>query len=696
MLGLVAIFVVAFLTRLTITHQLEGLPMWDNPQMDARENLDWARSIASGEFQWPSPPTHGPGYPYFLAGLLALSPDSLAAVRALQAALGSLTAVIVAILGARLASRQAGLAAGFLLALYGPLAFADVALWEEVLILFLLTSSLWILVAHPTLIGGSTAGLLLGLATISRPTMLLFVACAATVLLALGMGRNRWLSAGALLVVSGLVIAPAVAASSRAAGHFVFIRTYGAINFWLGNDPASGGVQNARPNGPWDELVAEPYRNGVAPGGEERYFTRKTVARAAADPLGLAQVLASKAVTLLQAEEPRDNHSLSFFRERSFLLKILPGFGFLLALAVAGVAFRTGARPFFGMPFAYLGCALLPALVALVGLRYRMPAVPLLALVAGAGAASLLDHLRSGDFRALLLPGLTATAFWGFSHSRTHPPSHVFTEEQVLCGNALLEAGRTREATEWFQRAARTDPQAALPQEFLGVVRLREGRPAQARGFLRTSLTLDPRSRSANYYLGLASKSLGDEEGALQAFRKGLDISPRFFPAWLEVGRILLRKGDSAGAAKAFAEAGKTCAPVPEQLLDVAEGLRAAGQPAMGVALARRATRLSPSDAGAWLVLGSIAAESGDISSLRDAVEKASTLVDSSHPPLVLLSAKRQELEGNSAGAFETLKQLVKTNPTSKIAERALLDLARNLGREAEAEAILTGAPVLR
>jgi hypothetical protein len=83
---LAAVFLTAFLVRLAVAQELAPLALWTTPQLDARENLVWATSLAAGNDRWPSPPTHGPTYPYFLAGLLRLLGGSLPAVRAVQTA----------------------------------------------------------------------------------------------------------------------------------------------------------------------------------------------------------------------------------------------------------------------------------------------------------------------------------------------------------------------------------------------------------------------------------------------------------------------------------------------------------------------------------------------------------------------------------------------------------------------------------
>ena len=378
--------------------------------------------------------------------------------RLAQAALAGGTAVLLALAGTRLFGRRAGIAAGLLLALSGPVAFVDVALWEEVLLLFLATAALAVLARSPSLGAAALAGVFLGLASGSRPTMLLF-ALAAAGAIAFDRSRPRRLAAaGVLLLAAAATLAPVVVAASRASGRFLFVRSYGAINLFLGNDPASGGVQSARPNGAWDRVVSAPYRDGKTPREEEGWFLTKTLARAAADPAGLARVVLSKAVWLTQAEEPRDNHSFAFFRERSTLLRLLPGFGLMAALGAVGLFHAFRDRIPVAFPLAFLAAGALPVLVALMGLRYRIPAIPAAALLAGLGAAHLFETVETRGLRAAAPAALAAALVLGASHLRTHRPSHDFAEELSLEGNSLAELGRTAEAEGAFHESRPRGP----------------------------------------------------------------------------------------------------------------------------------------------------------------------------------------------------------------------------------------------
>ncbi|HEY3350381.1 MAG TPA: tetratricopeptide repeat protein [Thermoanaerobaculia bacterium] len=577
LLPFIGIFFLALVVRLAVSSSLSSLGLWQNPQFDAHENLVWAQAIAAGDFTWPSPPTHGPAYPFFLALLLKVF-GSMNAARIAQAALASVTCVLVAKTGEILFERSAGIAAGLLLAVSGPLSLVDTSFWEESFVGCLLSSALLLLVKKKTTASALVVGALLGVACAARPTVGLFVLAAlAAVLLLEGWARRV---PAALAVAAGvaLVLVPAVAASSKASGRFVFVRAYGAVNLWLGNDPASGGVQNARPNGPWDRLAAEPARAGVPPAGEEAYFTRKAVRRATSDPAGLVRVVVSKLGWLTQAEEPRDNHAFAFFAGGSGILRMLPGFGLLFALAAASVLAAPPVRRV-ALPLMWIAAASVPPLVALAGMRYRIPIVPPLALFAGAGAALLLERIKARDPRRLAAPAVVALLALPATHLRRHSPSHVFSEEWTLDGNAWMEMRKWDEAERSLRRAVDADPQAALPVEFVGRLRLAQGRAVEAAGALERSLRMDPDSRSAHFFLGQAREALRRFPDAAAAYREALAISPAFFPAQFHLGRALILAGDPAAA-------------VPE--LEKAVALQPSEQPPRELLERARALALTP------------------------------------------------------------------------------------------------------
>ncbi|HVR40240.1 MAG TPA: hypothetical protein VMU84_14185, partial [Thermoanaerobaculia bacterium] len=64
------IFALALLLRVIVIIELRNVTLFRAPQLDSLEYLEWAQQLAAGDFVWPNPPQHGPGYPFFLALIL--------------------------------------------------------------------------------------------------------------------------------------------------------------------------------------------------------------------------------------------------------------------------------------------------------------------------------------------------------------------------------------------------------------------------------------------------------------------------------------------------------------------------------------------------------------------------------------------------------------------------------------------------
>src|SRR5258708_5530158 len=173
---LLLVWAAAWGIRALVAHQLGQTALYQWPQLDAAEFLEWARRIAHGDFSIAPYPTHGPLYPLVLGALLRLTGESLAAVRLIQAVLGAAACAIVAGAAARLFGRGAGIACGLLLAGYGPLVLVDTQLWEEAILLPLLPVLLSLLVLErPPLWAAAAMGATLRLAAVAPPPALVLL-----------------------------------------------------------------------------------------------------------------------------------------------------------------------------------------------------------------------------------------------------------------------------------------------------------------------------------------------------------------------------------------------------------------------------------------------------------------------------------------------------------------------------------------
>lgn len=173
-----AIVLLALVVRIAVVAADDGY----RPQNDAFEYDYLARSIAAGDgypqsgYLLQGGPTaiRGPGYPYLLGAVYALSGDSREAGRITGAALGALAVLLLYLLTKRIWGRRVGLAAAGLAAVFPPLVLLSRDLLSEslfiVLVLAALLSALNFRRSGGDLRWAAAAGALCGLAVLTRST----------------------------------------------------------------------------------------------------------------------------------------------------------------------------------------------------------------------------------------------------------------------------------------------------------------------------------------------------------------------------------------------------------------------------------------------------------------------------------------------------------------------------------------------
>lgn len=546
---MLALAAFAFAVRAAVALELGRTALFQKPQLDSFEFLLWGQGIAHGNlFQWLAP-SHGPGYPFFLGTLLALTGGSLGAVRLLQAALGAGLCVLTAALGARvLGDRRAGLAGGLLLAVYGPLVYVEVSLLAEGLLLFLLTLALWY-AGRP--VPPMRVGAILGAAAVTRATALPLLPLFAGLAL-LRPGRRR---AAVWMVVAWLaVLAPVLAFLRLTRGEWLPVQTFGGLNLYMGNRSGASGTPTARLGGDWDRLVNEPARLGIeGDAGRERHFTSKIREEIAREPLGFLAGLGRKALWLIQDDEIRESHSLYFFREHSRVLRLLPGFGLLFPLAVWGLWLARRRIP----PEVALHLLVFTAscVVIIMSSRYRLPLIPPLAVFAGGAVVWLMDRVRSRErlrapWRRELAPAAAVLALAALlPHLRDHAPSRNLAEEWSLTASSLQLLARPDEARMAVDRALEEDPASALAWVQAGRLRSAGGDHAGAEAAFARAVRLAPDYQLARLSLGMELRRKGDVDGALRELRRSLWLVPDDPGTLAELSEIHLARGENGEAA---------------------------------------------------------------------------------------------------------------------------------------------------
>lgn len=398
------------------------------PANDAFEYDYLARSVAAGDgyprsgYLLQGGPTaiRGPGYPYLLGGVYALTGDSIAAGRLAAALLGALTVLLLYLIAKRIWGRRIGLTAAAMAAVFPPLVLLSRELWSESLFIALELGAI-LCVLNFRRSGGAlrwavAAGVLCGVAALTRNTALALLIC-----IPLGtwtmrpLFRPRALLAPALvLACAALAIAPWALRNEARFGRFVPLTTSAGIT--------AAGVYNstsydeADTHGAWrDPQIVPRFTPLFVEAGPDEADVDATLRREArkfawAHPGYVAEVFAWNVIRMFelaggsvvdrggQALEGRGIGAADPAAERAGL-----AIAAMLALLGAFALARSTSRKAGGPPriprgplFLWLVPILMIVATALLnGLpRDRLPTDPFLLILAAIGFTWLWDRLR--------------------------------------------------------------------------------------------------------------------------------------------------------------------------------------------------------------------------------------------------------------------------------------------------------------
>ena len=395
-----AIFVLAVCFGLAV-RLMFSLGYWvDRPlTVDQTEYLMLAENFVDGNGlvygDGESRLMRSPGYPIFLAGIFSVW-RSITAVKIVQSILGTLAILLVAALANRLAGARSAMVAAVVTALYPPLIWASAYVLSETLYTVLTLGAAFALWTNLDWVQranvGRTAtsarflavGAFTGLAVLTRPEILLFVALMAFMLLV----SRYWIATVAMLAGTAIVVAPWTAHNYLEYGEVILVSSRGGPNFWLGNSelaPGDGGA-GATPElkRGYDTIIRE--HADLSPSDLERLFYREAVTWMREHPLDWIVLLAKKCFYFWVPVGPSfSSHSrLYWIGHAASYLSLLP-------FAVAGFwrVVRQPSQPV--VLWALAAATLLTSLIFFPLPRYRIPIFDPVMIVC---ASALLRHDR--------------------------------------------------------------------------------------------------------------------------------------------------------------------------------------------------------------------------------------------------------------------------------------------------------------
>jgi tetratricopeptide (TPR) repeat protein len=577
-----AIFGSAFLLRLIYLAQIESIPLFYQLAGDGRTYDEWAQRIAAGAWLGEGVFYQAPLYPYFLGILQSLFGHNLWAIRFVQVLLGSISCGLIFLVGDRLFSRNAGLAAGLFLACYAPAIFFDALIEKSVLDLFLLSCLLFLLLglvdnekSSKWLAAGAVSGLL-GLsrenALVLVPVVALWIALYfSTRSLRL---RAQWLglfSAGVLLV-----LLPVGLRNLTVGGEFHLTTSQLGPNFFIGNNAAADGtygsvrriIRETQLEGPDAKRLAErAVRHELTSGQVSSYWFNQSLDYIKSRPAEWVQLLAMKWLLVWNAREIEDSDDFYIYEGYSSLLAFFGWFnhfGFLAPLAALGMYLtRRQWRRLWMLHLMVGGLALSVTIFYVFG-RYRFPLVPLLMLFAGAGVieAARLYRERAwtsigGAVAVMVLAAMVVN--WPL-RGKPGPGAEGYNN----LSNAYYKQGRVDEAIDLARKAIALAPEYGIAHYNLGNLYAAQERLDLAQKHFEEALRLYPNYAEVHSNYGQLLAERGDIESGMRYFQRAIALNPRLSRAQLNLGVALAKQGRTAEAIPPLQEAVRLAPDSPE------------------------------------------------------------------------------------------------------------------------------------
>ena len=229
--------------------------------------------------------------------------------------------------------------------------------------------------------------------------------------------------------------------------------------------------------------------------------------------------------------------------------------GLLMPLALIGIAKSVRERARLFVPLSFVVTQALSVALFFVSERYRVPAVPILALFAVVGFVAVIKS-RALIGATLALAVLCALPtrevkmvfaaerefFRGLSYRGQHDTPRAIEAERdpadfrpwFELGASLDSIGRPSEAADAWLQAGALQPQNPRPLRMAAAARLRAGDRQGAIRVLETIIRAGVPSRAIDHFeLASIYATAGESEAALTHLRAAKDVDPGYFRATL-------------------------------------------------------------------------------------------------------------------------------------------------------------------
>jgi tetratricopeptide (TPR) repeat protein len=662
---------VALVLRLTFFFLNRKLnPTFSFPIMDALYHHEWAQDLVAGGTKGTDAFFRGPLYPYFLSVLYRVSGSSIAFAVFVQHIIGALTAGLVYLTARELFSRSVALVAGLTTALYWVLVYMEGDLLIETSFIFLNTLAMLLLLQgtkRHSLVRLALGGFALGLATIDRPSILVFFPAIPIALYLAGRrrpaGARGWLRQTLVVAVAcAIPIAPVMVRNYVVARAIVPIGTSGGVNFYIGNNPASDGSTAIVPGtradwwGGYNDAIAIAERDTgrkLTLAEVSDYYFKRGFDYIRSRPEQAWRLMGKKFMMFWGAGERANDKYIYFFWHLAGMKYVpLPGFWLVAPLAILGGVLLWRRRAELAMFYLFVIVYSLGVIVFFVNARFRLPIIPVLTLFSGYATVYLVRGFRERQFgvvRAVLV--LAAAALLVNSDYAYQKQMRAYSAafSNYTLGNAYLKMGLESTALNHFSLAAEINRESPTPayraiqrevDYNLGVLLWKSGLCSRAIESLERVGGNDELTRHALDCLGDCYLKRQDLANARRVYEHLLQLSPSDQRAITGLARCAAMMGDTDKALSMLNEiVDPNRAVYPPAYIALAEIQRATGNIDAAIDSYTHIARLLGYERQGYIALAELYSRKGDRAAALQALDQASYHSPPNDPMIQQLSA---------------------------------------------------------
>jgi len=537
--ALLAILLAALIIRILYLAYYSSLPVWDQLTVDNYYHHNWAQSISEGDILGGTTYFRAPLYVFCLAGLYAAVGTSLWVGRVFGILVGVLSVFLTYRIGRRVFDRRIGLVAAAIQAIFPMHLYFEGELLLDPLFTLLLQLAVdrvlvwWDLRKTREIF---VAGLLFGLAAITRPTALVLLLPVALLLMAgLKMWRPIAVHIVVLVVGVALVVLPVTVRNIIVASEPVLISSQGGINFYIGNNEAADGVSAvmAEPLGSnWriqqiTHLAETAKGRPLTPGEVSTYWFQQAEDWITENPARFISLYARKLYHHISNREISNNRTLGVFFEKIPFLNFNPlSFGILFGLTAAGFWRWQRRNRKAGLLLAMLVTYVAVSSAFFFSSRFRLPLLPYFTILASATLFSICGDLF-GNFRRALSTVALAIAFGLISY---YPlvalPAGGTSQHLISEGLYYLGVDDYEHALESLTEARRIDPSFPETNLNLGVAFLRIGNIDSALFYFQQEKRYNPGRVKADINIASISLLRGEYDRATALVAPAIRATP--------------------------------------------------------------------------------------------------------------------------------------------------------------------------